>query len=340
MDFLSDQFSPEDDLILSQIADMYEDNSEEIMCSQVQAVENQYFEDLELSQAISEMLAGLPMLPDVNAETNFSLKFEPDSDNLQEVKLEGNKSSSDTEGRFAVPVGDNEIQKLLENQQNANTRKNTIWAYNVFSAWRKERGSDVPNITEMDATALQFWLSRFVVEARKQDGSEYPAKSVYYLVCGLLRFLRDRGIYAMNFLDEKDIRFANFRKVLDSRMKELVSSGIGTTVKQADVILPEHEEKLWETGTFGDHSAESLQYTVYYYSCKIFGLRAYDEHRALECSQFTVGKEGGRKYVRFVGRSSKTYKGGLAQKEVKTKDIKHYCAEGKIFGSFVLSKPT
>ena len=76
---------------------------------------------------------------------------------------------------------------------------------------------------------MEFWLSRFVVEARKQDGSEYPAKSLYYLVCGLLRLLRNKEIYSMNFLDEKDIRFANFRKVLDSRMKELVHTGVGTT---------------------------------------------------------------------------------------------------------------
>ena len=41
----------------------------------------------------------------------------------------------------------------------------------------------------------------------------------------------------------KQIRFANFRKVQDSKMKELAHAGVGTTVKQVEVILPEHEEK-------------------------------------------------------------------------------------------------
>ena len=149
---------------------------------------------------------------------------------------------TESESRFAAPVGESEIRKLLENQENPNTRKNTNWAYNVFSAWRKKRGAGVSDITEMDAPTMEFWLSRFVVEARKRDGSEYPAKSLNYLVCGLLRLLPNKKIYSMNFLDEKDIRFANFRKVLDSRMKELVHTGVGTTVKQAEVILPEHEE--------------------------------------------------------------------------------------------------
>ena len=126
---------------------------------------------------------------------------------------------------------------------------------------RLEERRGVPVSRTLRKWTHQLWS--FGYEACKQDGSEYPAKSLYYLVCGLLRLLRNKEIYSINFLDEKDIRFTNFRKVLDSRMKELVHTGVGTTVKQVKVILPELEEKLWETGVFGDHSAESLQYTVY-----------------------------------------------------------------------------
>ena len=159
MDLLcSDQFSLEDDLILSQIADMAEDDTDQIMCSQVQTLENQYWNDIELSQTVSEMLSGLPVSPDVNWDTNFDLKFETSDINLPKIKTE----KTESESRFAAP----EIRKLLENQENPNTRKNTNWAYNVFSAWRKERGAGVSDITEMDAPTMEFWLSRFVVEAR------------------------------------------------------------------------------------------------------------------------------------------------------------------------------
>ena len=173
MDLLcSDQFSLEDDLILSQIADMAEDDTDQIMCSQVQTLETQYWNDIELSQTVFEMLSGLPASPDVNSDTNFDLKFETSDINLPKIKTE------ESESRFAAPAGESEIRKLLENQENPNTRKNTNWAYNVFSAWRKERGAGVSDITEMDAPTIGFWLSRVVVEARKQNGSEYPAKSL------------------------------------------------------------------------------------------------------------------------------------------------------------------
>ena len=66
----------------------------------------------------------------------------------------------------------------------------------------------------------------------------------------------------MNFLNHSDARFVKSRKVLDAKMKKLISEGIGVEVKQADPVLPDQENKLWEEGVFGNQDAESLQYTV------------------------------------------------------------------------------
>jgi hypothetical protein len=58
-------------------------------------------------------------------------------------------------------------------------------------------------------------------------------------------------------------------------------------------------------------------------SCKLFGLWGHDEHYELECDQFT-------------GRSTKIYKGGLKDLELKNKKITHYCQEGKTFSVLLL----
>lgn len=97
-------------------------------------------------------------------------------------------------------------------------------------------------------------------------------------------------------------------------------------LKQADPILPEDEEKIWEAQVFGMHSAQSLQYTVFFYNCKLFGLRAFDEHRSRECEQFEIGSDNHRKYVHFIGRSNKTFKGGIKQMQLQNKDIKNTIA--------------
>ncbi|CAC5405395.1 unnamed protein product [Mytilus coruscus] len=96
----------------------------------------------------------------------------------------------------------------------------------------------------MDAETMNTCLQRFVVEERKQDGLEYPPKSLYYIICGLLRHLRDEEIHDKNFLNENDIRFAVFCKVLNAKMKELASRGLGSITKQADPITKEDEEQF------------------------------------------------------------------------------------------------
>lgn len=170
-----------------------------------------------------------------------------------------------------------------------------------------------------------------MLEVRKQDGSEYPPRTLYFIVCGLLRHLQEENIQIMNFLDEHDHRFAIFRKVLDAGMKELLSNGLGTKVRQADPILPEDEEKIWTRGVFRLDSSQALQYTVFFYDCKIFGLRVFDEHRNLECSQFEIGQHEQGKFIRFdFIRSCKTYKGGLKHLQLSNKDSKHYCQEGTL----------
>ena len=45
--------------------------------------------------------------------------------------------------------------------------------------------------------------------------------------------------------------FCEFYTVLDFRMKDLLQKGHGTSVKQADPITQEEEERLWDLGVFG-----------------------------------------------------------------------------------------
>ena len=120
---------------------------------------------------------------------------------------------------------------------------------------------------------MAFWLKRFIMEVRNVKGEEYPPKTLYQIVCGLLRYLREHGVHDKNFLDNHDPHFADFYSILDSRVKDLLQKGHGTTIKQADPTTPENEEKLWNLGVFGYDDAQSLQYTVFFYACKLFGAK-------------------------------------------------------------------
>ena len=79
----------------------------------------------------------------------------------------------------------------------------------------------------MNADQLDKYLSYFVFEVRKSDGSEYPPKSLYILTTGLNRYLQDVSESTVNVLNVNDFCFHLFRSVLDARMKQLHSAGIG-----------------------------------------------------------------------------------------------------------------
>ncbi|CAC5410114.1 unnamed protein product [Mytilus coruscus] len=180
----------------------------------------------------------------------------------------------------------------------------------------------------MDAESMDFWLQQFIMEAKKKKGGDYPSKSLYYIVCGLIRHLRDMNVNDKHFLDEKDGRFAPFRRVLDAKIKDLLSKGLGTKTRKADPISHEDEELLWVNGVFGKSSATTLQYIVFYYNCKLFGLRGREEHRNLDCDQFEIDIDSTGKLIGFMGRNNKTFKGGLGHMQLANKDIKHYSQGG------------
>ena len=142
-------------------------------------------------------------------------------------------------------------------------------------------------------------------------------------MCGILRHLRESGV-SFNFCDEKDVRFHQLQRTLDARIKQLTKEGKGCQKKQAEPITPAKEHLLWTTGQLGDSTSQSMINTVFFYNTKLFGLRAMDEHRRLACEQFEVGEDNHGKYIKFDGRSTKTLTGGLHQRNLSAKSIRHY----------------
>jgi hypothetical protein len=77
--------------------------------------------------------------------------------------------------------------------------------------------------------------------------------TIYFIIVSIL----DHILFRM--CRYKVVNFCLFnRHVIDARMKQLHCAGIGATQKQAAPITPRKEEKLWESGQLGAHSAKSL----------------------------------------------------------------------------------
>ncbi len=100
-------------------------------------------------------------------------------------------------------------------------------------------------LLDMPPGDLAYWMGKFVLEVRKQNGSEYPPKSLYAMVCCFKRFYNHNERYGIKE------RFGNFRSTLDAEMKRLHGSGlhVGTSSKQAEPISPDEETMPWFRST-------------------------------------------------------------------------------------------
>ena len=77
----------------------------------------------------------------------------------------------------------------------------------------------------------------FVMEAQRQDGGCYPPNSLFNIVAGVQRYLRNLPQFADVAFFSKSSPFSRLRKALDCRIKEMTAAGVvRVSVKRADPV--------------------------------------------------------------------------------------------------------
>ena len=132
--------------------------------------------------------------------------------------------------RFKVRSLD-EIDEIRKGRIPGNTKRNMKWSARTWDKWSDWRNSlqegdfpVVPGSRDLGTVSdknLSTFLSLFVVEVTKENGKPYPPDSLYSLVCGINRHVREElGKPAFNvFAQTED--FLKFQQALDGQMKEL-----------------------------------------------------------------------------------------------------------------------
>ncbi len=125
-------------------------------------------------------------------------------------------------------------------------------------------GEQCPDLLQRPIdTSLNCWLSRFVTEARREDGQAYPPSTNSGLLAGLHCNCKQ---YDRNFMNRKDSKFRELTGALQVRYRELCELGVGTVVKHTAVVTPDEENALWESKVIGDHDPLALQRAVFFVS--------------------------------------------------------------------------
>ena len=211
----------------------------------------------------------------------------------------------------------------------SNTQANTQWSLKTFNSWTDWRckakpGDPVPKdiLTCADANVLNKWLSLFVLEARRIDGTRYPTSTLNMLLSGLKRFVVRANPNTPNFLDE-DTRFSGLRGTRDTVARKLREEGMGSFVRHAAVIFYDEEESLWKAGTLGLENPKALLNAIFFMNGKVLCLQGGREQKSLKIAQFMFGSDQGE-FVVYTENGSKNHSGTYKEKAGDNKIIKHY----------------
>ena len=158
----------------------------------------EHFADAELDRLLSQLSEGDFDLERV--DPTFSGLFNAPAHVECARVLEAEPSTSCSNGppassgsRFAIK-SDGQVQETKTNSIPKNTERNTNWAVKIWKEWSVHRQKSFPgkysewpiHLLLANNHDLDYWLSKFVVEARRSDGECYPPNTLYSICCGLM----------------------------------------------------------------------------------------------------------------------------------------------------------
>ena len=207
-------------------------------------------------------------------ECSFQYETEGQSGSSFQLGEEKNKK---TPGKrlFAAPKTEKEIAEAKDRAIPWKTMEDTNYCVGVWNQWCSHRatvnGDSIAPLEEISSAELARTMSNFVFGVRKRDDSEFPPDSIHHIVSGVQRFIRWKNNPAIDIF--KDPEFADFRLCLDSEMKRLQQSGLGSKRRKTEPLSDAEEEELWRLGLLGDHSPQSLVDTIIVMNGIYFALR-------------------------------------------------------------------
>ena len=103
-------------------------------------------------------------------------------------------------GRF-VSVTDSDVHKLIEGEENANTKRKTYYDLKLVKKFLVEERSETREIEEVPASELDSYLSQFILAARTKKGKEYEPSSLRGVLSSVERHL-SRSNYGKSILKD------------------------------------------------------------------------------------------------------------------------------------------
>ena len=218
-----------------------------------------------------------------------------------------NLLNQDTNASRFVPVSDLQVNKLIESEENTNTKRKTAYDMKLVNQFLQEQGES-RQVENIPTEELNNHLSRFIFAARTKKGEDYEPSSLRGILASVERHLNRSG-YGKSII--KDIEFVKTREALKAKQKSLKREGKGNKPRATTALSDEEINILYSKKLLGIASPLALVNTVWLNNMLHFGLRGCKEQRELQWGDVTLKQDSeGKEYLEYsVERQTKTRTG-------------------------------
>ena len=235
--------------------------------------------------------------------------------------------------RFAAPVSDSKELKLHSSAIPVKTNACTEWGVKLWADWSRARAVEVDRVNpttpllQMPVPDFAYWLGKFVLEIRKQTGTEYPPKTLYAIVCCFKRYFERNEVYNydVNPLSPLDPRFGNFRSILDAEMSafmERVWEYLRNKQNQSHLMRKPFSGQKGSLVRTTSRYSRTLCISIIA-RCLLY--KAMMSIVYLKCEQLTKKvDEKSRVYMQYTDYGNKGNRGGLKHIKVDPKVVRQY----------------
>ena len=251
--------------------------------------------DLEIQEFLGDSTNGEPAKMTESSPTSETFQRNGNNSHDSEIECEVNNDSQELEDFISAQRSSNTVKKT----------KSDMRALQRFCASINETREP----EKMTSSELDKLLSKFFKDVKKENGEEYEPSSLTSFQRSFQRYFTEKKLPFNIFEDEE---FSRCRQVLAAKRKSLVQSGLGNKPNAARELTEKEQNKLFETGQFGDHDPLVLERTLWWFLSLNFGFRARDESRKLCWGDVVLQKdpETGRELLVWrTERGSKTRQG-------------------------------
>lgn len=206
------------------------------------------------------------------------------------------------------------VESQIDNAQTTSVKRRNVWVKNIFNTWCEEKvkageiDSHLQQLEHFNNDEINDYLSKFILEVRKQDGTFYPRESLLSIAAGLQSIVRKEHPEINLFNSYKTKRFTD---AMDASMKMSTSSLPPKNCTKHKPISIFDEEEIVKSEILGGDTPERLTRTLFYLNGINFALRGGEEQTKLTINQFQIDSRNGVKCLIYSPITGKTCNGGL-----------------------------